>query len=141
MRMWLRFASSSEDTRQSPQQIMSPLQVRPHFLSLRAHPPTPQCSISAERSDVPFGIRRFLNCKSNSGQYCNSRLYRPSRRKQLLLYAWLMWSAPAFHHVPRPLTEDFHALSESSPRLIRAVSLVLGFFQAIQINLRRCRLI
>ena len=24
--------------------------------------------------------------------------------------AWVMWLAPAFHHGPRPLTLDFHAL-------------------------------
>ncbi len=41
---------------------------------------------------MPFGIRRFLNCKSTSDQYRNSRLYRPSRRKQVLLYGRLLRS-------------------------------------------------
>ena len=48
--------------------------------------------------------------------------------------------APAFHHAPRPFTDDFHACTGSNPRLTRFLSRVFGFFHAIHIRLRRWRL-
>ena len=51
-----------------------------------------------------------------------------------------MCNAPAFHQAPRPFTDDFHARWGSIPRLMRFSSRVLGFFYAIQISLRRWRL-
>ena len=50
-----------------------------------------------------------------------------------------MCGALAFHHGPRPLTDDFHACSLGSPLRLSSRSRVLGRFHARQISLRRCR--